>query len=101
MRVVLFVDEFANYISARTAQDDAPLVRMMRSWRHVPANLLLTSQHLTGDVPQAVFSCAPRIFLFRSTALPVLKRLEEHFSLDRGKVRTLEQFEYLELYEGF
>lgn len=100
MRMHLLVDEATNFISAKRADDDDPFVRVMRSWRHIGCTVQMTGHHMTGDVPSVMFSCAPKIYIFRSTAKPVLERIA-WYGIDPEKVRNLGQLEFIELFEGF
>lgn len=50
-RVVLLVDEAAYWLSSSRGRGGA-LLRLLRAYRHAPAHVLLTTQHLSGDVPQ-------------------------------------------------
>jgi hypothetical protein len=97
-RVNLLVDEAAYWLSARSS--GTGLLRLMRAHRHARANVLLTTQHLTGDVPQEALSCAPRLYVFRCTAPAVLKRLTEE-GIDADRVSKLPAREYVEHFAGF
>lgn len=99
-RVNLLVDEAHVWLSARSAVTD-PLLRLMRAHRHAKVNLFLTTQHLSGDIPQAALACSPVLHVFRCTSPSTLDRLEKCFSLPRERVRALRQFRYLRVCEGF
>lgn len=98
-RVNLWVDEAHTWLSARRGVD-GPLLRLMRTHRHARANVFLTAQHLTGDVPQEALSCAPELYVFRCTAPAVLERLERE-GLDPQAVRALPAREWIRHYAGF
>jgi len=98
--VNLLIDETSAWLSARSGAS-AELLALMRAHRHSALNLFLTTQHLTGDVPQAAFSCAPHVYLFRCTAPAVLERIEKTWGIPPARVRNLRQFQYLHVYEGF
>lgn len=97
--VNLLVDETSPWLSSRRGIGGA-LVRLMRRHRHARARLFLTTQHLSGDVPQDALSCAPTLYVFRCTAPAVLHRLEEE-GLDADRVRALPQFEFVQHFRGF
>jgi len=97
---VVLIDEAHVWMNARSAADCA-LVELMRVHRHRKLSLFLTSQHLTGDVPQSAFSCAPTLHIFRCESKPVLDRVETEWGLPREQVRNLPQFQYLERQLGF
>lgn len=99
-RINLLIDETSAWLSARSGAS-AELLALMRAHRHAGLNLYLTTQHLTGDVPQAAFSCAPHVYIFRCTAPAVLERIERTWGIEPGRVRKLRQFQYLHVYEGF
>lgn len=98
--VNLLVDEAAFWMTANKGRDSA-LLRLLRAWRHARASVLLTTQHLTGDVSQAALSCAPVLFVFRCTSPTVLDRLEREYGLDRNRVATLARGKYLRVESGF
>lgn len=77
------------------------ILRLMRAHRHSKVRLLLTTQHLSGDIPQAALSCAPVLHVFRCTGPATLERLEREYGLDSMRVRNLPQLRYLRHYEGF
>lgn len=98
-RVNLWVDEAPFWLSSRKGTG-GPLVKLMRTHRHARANVFLTAQHLTGDVPQEALSCAPELYVFRCTAPAVLQRLERE-GLDVERIRNLQPREFVRHYEGF
>lgn len=97
--VNVLVDEAHTWLTARRGVD-GPLLKLMRAHRHAKVNILLTTQHLTGDIPQEALSCAPRLFVFRCSAPAVLERLKRE-GIDPERVQALPQFEYVEHYSGF
>lgn len=98
-RVNLLVDEAHNWLTSRKGVD-GPLLKLMRAHRHAEANVLLTSQHFTADVPQEARSCSPRIYVFRCTGPRVLEVLRDE-GIDSELVANLPQLSYLEHYTGF
>lgn len=99
-RVVLLIDEAAFWLSSSRGKGGS-LLRLLRAYRHAPACVLLTTQHLSGDVPQEALSCAPTIYAFRCTAPAVLDRLEREYAVDRQLVSQLPQGQFLTLRTGF
>lgn len=97
---VVLVDEAWAWIDSHAAKDD-PLLALMRTHRHRNLAFVLTTQHLSGDIPQAAFSCAPRVCVFRCTAQAALDRIERDFGIPADEVRSLPQFHYLERTLGF
>ena len=96
----LLIDEAHVWLSARSAVTD-PMLRIMRGHRHSKVRLFLTTQHLSGDVPQAALACSPVLHVFRCTSPATLERLEKQFGIQPARVRNLPQFNYLRLFEGF
>lgn len=99
-RVNLLIDEAAYWLSSSRGRGGA-LVRLLRAYRHAPANVLLTTQHLSGDVPQEALSCAPTLYVFRCTSPAVLDRLEREFGTDRHLVSNLPQGQFVTIRTGF
>ena len=99
-RVNVLVDEVHLWLTSRSAVTD-PLLRLMRAHRHVKLRLFLTTQHLSGDIPQAALSCAPVLHVFRCTSPATLERLERHWDIRPELVRTLPQFQYVRHFDGF
>lgn len=100
-KVVVLVDEAHYWLSAHTAATCSELVHLMREAQHSRVDLFLTTQHLTGDVPQAALSCTSRVLVLRCTAPRVLDLLSKTWALDRGTIQALPQFHYLEAQIGF
>jgi len=98
--VALLIDEAATWLSASRGRG-GELLRLMRRHRHAGVSLHLTTQHLSGDVPQEALSLAPRLLVFRCTAPVVLDRLERDHGLARDLVATLPRWAYLEVRTGF
>lgn len=97
--VNLLIDELSYSVSSRRNVGSG-LVQLMRLHRHANVNIFWTTQHLTGDVPQEVLSCAPRIAVFRCTAPAVLERLKQE-GIDVAAVAALPAHRHLEHYSGF
>lgn len=102
--VNVLVDEAATWLAQGRGQSrdgkEGPLLRLIRTRRHAKCCLLLTTQHLTGDVPTAAISCAPRLYVFRCTELNVLDRLKRE-GVDPEAAKVLPAREYIEHYAGF
>lgn len=92
-RVVLLVDEAHYFLSAQSGVS-SELLRLMRATQHAQAEVLLTTHHLTGDVPQSALSCTSRLLVFRCTSPRVLRVLETEFGFPRQEVRELPQYHY-------
>jgi hypothetical protein len=99
-RAVVLIDEAHRWLSARDGSS-SELLNLMRETQHAQVDVFATTQHLTGDVPQAAISCTARVLVFRCTAQVVLDRLEREWSAPRRTVAALPQFHYLELVIGF
>ena len=99
-QVALLIDEAACYVTSRRGRE-GPILRLMRAHRHAQVRLYLTTQHLSGDVPQEAISCAPDLFVFRNEARVVLDRLEADYNLPRDVVSKLPQGAYLHKRLGF
>lgn len=98
--VVLLVDEAAYWLGS-TRGKGGSMLRLLRAYRHAPAHVLLTTQHLSGDVPQEALSCAPRLHVFRCTAPAVLDRLEREYAMDRHMLSQLPQGQFVTIQTGF
>lgn len=99
-KCVLLVDESAEFLQASGSRVSA-LMLLMRRWRHLEVDVLLTTQHLSGDVSQAALSLNPTLCVFRTTAPRSLEVLERDFGLTKSKVLGLEQFEFVEVFQGW
>ena len=98
-QVNLLLDGAHAWITSHRAQED--FVRLFRSYRHAQVNVLATTHHLSGDVPQVVLSCAPTVYVFRCVSRPVLKLLSDEYDVDADSVRQLELGQFLEVNPGF
>lgn len=99
-RVVVVVDEAHFWLSAQSGVS-GELVKLMRATQHAQVDLILTTQHLTGDVPQSALSCTTDLYVFRCTAPRVLQTLDREYGLEREQVRNLPQFHFLHVSTGF
>jgi len=97
---ILLVDEAHFWLSAQSGVS-SELTKLMRATQHARADLFLTTQHLTGDVPQTALSCTSHLYVFRCTAPRVLQTLEREFGFDRQAVANLPQHAFLEKVMGF
>jgi len=101
-RVVVLIDEAHVWFDATAGGEvRRAILRLMRSHRHAGVRLLLTTQHLSGDIPQAALACSPILHVFRCTSPATLARLESQYGLEPARVRLLRQFAYLRIFEGF
>lgn len=98
--VNLLVDEAAFWIDSARGRSSTVL-RLLRAWRHARASVLLTTQHLSGDVPQSALSCAPTLYVFRCTSPTVLARLERDYGVPRERVQSLGRGRFLRVDSGF
>lgn len=87
-RVVLLVDESAFWLTSRRGTQSW-LLRMMRSHRHARLWLLLTTQHLSGDVPQEALACSPEMLVGRLTAPAGLEVVARRYGADPRVLTTL------------
>lgn len=99
-QVNVLLDGAHAVLSARSHVSE-PLIAAMRGHRHRELALLLSTHHLTGDVPQAALSCAPELYLFCCTSPAVLKTVEKEWGVPARKVSGLPQFSYLCVRLGF
>jgi len=99
-RAVVLVDEAHRWLSAQSGSS-GELLALMRETQHSEVDLFCTTQHLTGDVPQAAISCTARVLVFRNVAEVVLERCDKSWKLPRETVANLPQFHYLERVIGF
>lgn len=101
-RVVVLVDEAHVWFDASAGGEvRKAILRLMRSHRHAGVRLILTTQHLTGDIPQAALACSPVLHVFRCTSPATLERLRAQYGLAPQRVRALRQYAYLRIFEGF
>ena len=98
--IVLLVDEANFWLSAQSGVS-GDLTRLMRATQHAQVDVILTTQHLTGDVPQVALSCTSALYVFRCTAPRVLQTLEREFGMDRAAIASLPQFSYIPQRIGF
>lgn len=98
--VILLVDASVYLFSARSAVN-TPVLELLRGHRHAPAWCLFTTQHFSGDIPQALLACSPTLFVFRTAQPAVLDRLEADYGLDPAAVVSLPQGECFRVYQGF
>lgn len=73
------------------------LGRLCRLWRPRNLRILITTQHVSGDVSQAVLACDPLIVAFRTTSPRSLEWLREHFQLEAEEIAGLGLGEAVEL----
>lgn len=97
--VNVFIDEAHTWMTARKGTS-GPLLQICRRHRHSKVNLLMTSQHYTGDVPHEARSCSPEIFAFRCTDTAVLDQLRRE-GVDPSMIASLPEREFYRHYRGF
>lgn len=88
--VVVLVDEAHFWTRASN-----PLLRLMRGTQHSRTRVLCTTQHLSGDVPQAALACDPDLFVFRTSSPRSLERLEREFGVPSDVARSLPRYGFL------
>lgn len=99
-RLIVFVDGAHRWLSAHE-HVQAPLVAALREHAHRQVALLLTTHHLSGDVPAVAVALAPDVYMFRTTSRGTLKLVRDEFGVDPSLIRSLAQFEYLRISPGF
>lgn len=92
-RVELLVDEAAVWFGMGGQR---PLLALLRGYRHAGIGVRLTTQHLSGDVPQVALALAPTLRVFRSTAPRTLDLLEKEWALNRARIVALGRGEWVE-----
>lgn len=101
-RVVLLFDD-AGFWTDDDGRVGKALRSLCRVYRHRQVHLVLTTQHLSGDVGQVMLAAGPRLVIFKTAATESLKRLRK-LGLPAEDVELaaqLPQFQYLELESGF
>lgn len=99
--VCLLIDEAHNWLVAQSGSS-ADLVSLMRKAQHARMHALLSTQHLTGDVPQAARTCTDHAYIFRNDSEPVLKTLAKPpFEIPPRVVLALPQFGFVHRAFGF
>ena len=98
-RVVLLIDEAAYWLTAHDRH--SPLLRLMRAHRHANVCILLTTQHLSGDVPQEALACAPVLHVFRCESPAALERLERDYRIPPERIASLPRGHFLRIETGF
>ncbi len=86
--VHVLLDDSAFFYDASACRS-SNLLRIARSWRHANVTLQVTTQHASGDLSQAMFSCAPRLFVFRTCGPAALDSLERAFGVHPEEARAL------------
>jgi hypothetical protein len=99
-KLVVLVDGAHAVLDAHSSAGDV-WVRLQRVHRHAELELIWTTHHLGGDVPQVVQACAPELYVFRTTSPAALKTLEREFGLEASRVRGLERGKYIKVEMGF
>ncbi len=76
----------------------APLIgKLCRLWRARNLRLFITTQHVSGDIEQAIMACDPLIHAFRTTSPRSLEWLKKWHELEASEVAQLGMGEALEL----
>ncbi len=92
---VALVDEAGWWLTAHS-RGTSSLLRVCRAWRHRGLSVLLTTQALSGDIPQTALACANRIYVFRQQAPASVKRLGE-LGCSRSQITRLPRHCYVTL----
>jgi len=79
-RVVLLVDESADYLHSGT-RTRSRVLKLIRTHRHSEVWLLFTTQHPSGDVPQAAFGGGPLLYVFQTSVPAALEQLERQWGV--------------------
>jgi hypothetical protein len=74
-----------------------PLSMFARTWSHANSALLVTTQHVTGDLGQRFLSCSPRVRAFRITAPIAVEFFLKWKGIDPAKLRTQGVGEFVEM----
>lgn len=98
--LVLLIDGAHVVLDAHSSSGDA-WVRLQRVHRHANLDLIWTTHHLGGDVPQVVQACAPDLYVFRTTSPAALKVLEREYALDPRTIRELPRGNFVRVETGF
>lgn len=98
-KIHYLIDEAKTFANNRYLSKE--LSNLIRNWRHLALSIQLTTQYF-GDInSEAYSSCAPHLWIFRSTGDYVEKILARRYRLNSEEIRTLPQWEYRHVYEGF
>lgn len=89
--VALLIDEISAW---RWSEDLSALVRTLA---HSNCAVLVTAQHVTGDLGVKFLSCAPKLRIFRSDVPNTLKFWATWRGLDPDKIRNLRVGEKVEI----
>lgn len=98
--LVVLVDGAHAVLSSRAASAD-DWVRIQRVHRHAKLDVLCTTHHLGGDVPQLVQALAPDLFVFRTTSPAALAVFEREYGIPPGAILRLECGSFLRVRTGF
>lgn len=96
---ILFVDEAIHVLDAR-GKCSRELLLLMRTRAHCGAHIVLTTQHLSSDIPQSAFSCGPELYVFRNDSPRSLEVAERNWSLPPSLVSELKVGQYIHKSEG-
>lgn len=99
-RLHVLIDEAAFWLSSARGRG-GPLLRLLRAHRHAEVSVHLTTQHLSGDVPAEALSCAPTLYVFRTTSGPALDILEKRYRQNPQQIETLPQRQFVTIRTGF
>jgi len=91
---VFVVDEAAFWLSSQRGRG-GELLRLLRGHRHAMAAVLLTTQHLSGDVPQEALTTARRLYAFRRNSPASIERLERWYGIERSDLDSLAEYQAL------
>lgn len=90
-RCALLIDEISAW------KFSGELEALLRTWSHAKTAVLVTSQHVTGDLGQKFLACAPHCRVFRSTAPASIEFWMRWKGIDPDRVRTLKVGEFVEI----
>jgi hypothetical protein len=88
--VALLVDD-------STAVPSRELSKLCRLWRPRNLRIMLTTQHISGDVSQAIQACDPLIYVYRTTSTRSLEWLKRWHGIEPEEVADLKLGEALEV----
>lgn len=73
------------------------LPKLCRLWRARNLRILITTQHVSGDIDQAVMACDPLIFAFRTTSPRSLEWLRKWHGIEAWEIGDLELGDAIEI----
>lgn len=98
-RAVLYIDESSYYLHSGTSRK-SELLKLIRTHRHRQVWLLFTTQHFSGDVPQAAFGGGPVLYIFQTSTPVALERLKREWRVPPELVESLPAGRCAVVYSG-